>query len=191
MADPGELTSLLLRYQAGDTAAADELVPLVHEELHRLAQRALAKLPPGQTLQTTALLNEAWLRIEQSDGAEFANREHFLAVAAMAMRSIVVDRARKRAADRRGGSFKRIDLDHAVDLFEQSSGGIVALDAALEELALARPELARIVDLRFFAGMSHPEIARVLACPLRSVERHWSTARAWLFARLDAEEERA
>ena len=120
-------------------------------------------------------------------GADFANREHFLAVAAKAMRSIVVDRARRRATDRRGGNFHRIDLDHAVDLFEQGAHGLLALDAALEELAEARPELARIVDQRFFAGMTHPEIARVSGLSLRVVERQWSTARAWLFARLQPE----
>jgi len=187
MSGDGELTALLLRFQSGDEAAAEELAPLVHGELHRLARRALAKLPPGQTLQTTALLNEAWMRIERSDGAEFASREHFLAVAAKAMRSVVVDRARRRAADRRGGSYQRIELDEAVDLFEHSSQGLVELDLALEELADARPDLAQIVDLRFFAGMQYAEISRVLDRPTRSVERMWGTAKAWLFARLKSE----
>ena len=188
MARPGELTSLLLRFQAGDGAAADELVPLVHDELHRLARRALAKMPPGQTLQTTALLNEAWVKIEGSEGAEYAGREHFLAVAARAMRQIVVDRARSRSSERHGGTFRRVELDQAVDLFESSSQGVVALDAALEELAAARPELARIVELRFYAGMTHPEMARALDLSLRQVERQWATARAWLFARLNGGE---
>jgi len=179
-----ELTALLQRFQAGDAGAADELAPLVHAELHRLARRALSGLPPGQTLQTTALLNEAWLRLEQAEGEPLDGREHFLAVAARAMRSIVVDRARRRGAERRGGGLERIELDRALDLLERSSSDLVALDAALDELARARPELARVVELRFFAGMKHPEIARVLDWPLRRVERAWSTARAWLYARL-------
>ena len=188
MSEPGELTSLLLRYQDGDLAAGDQLVPLVYDELHRLARRAMAKVPSGQTLQATALLSEAWMRIGAGPGAEFANREHFLAVAAKAMRSIVVDRARRRAVERRENDSVRIELDQAVDMLERSSNDLVALDAEMEELALFKPELARIVELRFFASMTHPEIARVLGTPLRQVERQWGVARAWLFAKLSDSE---
>ncbi len=184
MSGPGELTDLLVRFQNGDVDAANELVPLVHEELHRLARRVMSRLPAGQTMQTTALLNEAWLRIERADGAPLDGREHFMAVAAKAMRSIVVDRARRRAAERHGGGFERVELDQVVDILEQSSNDLVALDAALDDLARAKPELARVVELRFFAGMKHPEIARVLELPLRNVERAWSSARAFLYARL-------
>ncbi len=184
MPGPGELTSLLLRYQGGDLAAGDELVPLVYDELHRLARRAMSKLPPGQTLQATALLSEAWVRVGAGPGAEFANREHFLAVSARAMRSIVVDRARRRAVERREGNHVPIELDQAVDALEHGALDLLALDEEMNELARVRPELARIVELRFFAGMTHLEIAQVLNLSLRQVERHWGTARAWLYARL-------
>lgn len=183
MRAPEELTALLRRYQEGDADAAERLVPLVHDELHRLAHGAMARLPPGQTLQTTALLNEAWLRIDRGS-AEFASRDHFLAVAAKAMRSILVDRARRRATERRDRGRELRDVDLAVDRLEGCSTDLVALDAALEELAAARPELAQVVVMRFFGGMKHPEIARVLGLPLRRVERQWAAARAWLFARI-------
>ncbi|MEM1450688.1 MAG: ECF-type sigma factor [Planctomycetota bacterium] len=183
-----DLTGLLLRFQQGDADAANELVPLVHQELHRLARRALSRLPAGQTLQTTALLNEAWMRIDRGPeggpGGEIHDREHFLAIAAKAMRAVVVDRARSRTAEKRGGAFRRIDLDEVVDMLEHGATDVVALDEALEELAAERPELARVVELRFFAGMKHPEIARVEGLPLRRVERSWQAARAWLFVRL-------
>ncbi|MEM9382308.1 MAG: ECF-type sigma factor [Planctomycetota bacterium] len=179
-----DLTELLLRYQQGDASAANELVPLVHQELHRLARRALSRLPAGQTLQTTALLNEAWMRLDPGAPGSIHDREHFLAVAAKAMRAVVVDRARSRGTEKRGGGFRRIDLDEVVDALEHGANDVVALDEALEELAAERPELARVVELRFFAGMKHPEIARVEGLPLRRVERNWQAARAWLFARL-------
>ena len=182
-----DFTVLLERYQQGDARAADRLVPLVHDELHRLAHRILSRSPPGRTLQTTDLLNEAWIRLDR--GREgYSGREHFLAVAARAMRSIVVDRARRRGAERRGGNAERVDLDLAVDVLEAAVPDLVELDAALEELARVRPTLARVVELRFFAGMSHPDIARVTGASLRTVERDWSTARAWLFARLEGAE---
>ncbi|MEM6672451.1 MAG: ECF-type sigma factor [Planctomycetota bacterium] len=191
MSSSPDVTELLLRYQEGDVGAADELVPLVHEELHRLARRALSRLPAGQTLQTTALLNEAWMRIAPGPSAEINGREHFLAVAAKAMRAVVVDRARSRGAEKRGGAFRRVDLDEVVDAFERGAADVVALDEALEELAAERPDLARVVELRFFAGMKHPEIARVEGIPLRRVERNWQAARAWLFARLSADDDQA
>ncbi|QDV08076.1 ECF sigma factor [Planctomycetes bacterium Poly30] len=198
MSFPPDVTLLLHRFQAGDTEAAEALVPLVHAELHRLAHRALARIPAGQTLQTTALLNEAWLKIERTRGLEmegpqgepeqtYASREHFLAVAASAMRSIVIDRARSRGAERHGGTHQRVDLDEVVDLMEARVSDLLGLDEALKELAEVRPELARVVDQRFFAGMKHPEIARVEGVPLRTVERNWRTARAWLQARLSPE----
>lgn len=183
MESADELNDLLLRYSQGDAEAGEILTPLVHAELHRLASSILRRAPANQTLQTTDLLHEAWIRLDRS-GGPISGREHFLAVAATAMRQILVDRARRRSADRRGGQFERIEMDAAVDLLESAGGDLLELDVALEELARSRPDLARVVEMRFFAGMKHPEIARVTQLPLRTVERDWATARAWLFARL-------
>lgn len=187
----GEATRLLRRLREGDERAADELVPLVYAELHRLARRAMADLPPGHTLQPTALLNEAWVRLTHGGGAGFEDREHFLAVASRAMRSVLVDRARRRGARKRGGGAERLELDRVVAVLEERSADLVALDEALEDLAQLDPELARIVEMRFFGGLKHPAVASVLGVSLRSVERGWSTARAWLHARLAPEEGRA
>lgn len=198
MSFPPDVTLLLQRFQAGDAQAAEALVPLVHGELHRLAHRALARIPAGQTLQTTALLHEAWLRIDRVRGTDasgttgekesgYASREHFLAVAASAMRSIVIDRARSRSAERHGGTHQRVDLDEVVDLMEARVSDLLGLDEALKELSKVRPELARVVEQRFFAGMKHPEIARVEGLSLRTVERNWRMARAWLHTRLSSE----
>lgn len=189
MSSSPDLTGLLQRFQEGDAEAANELVPLVHDELHRLARRALSRLPAGQTLQTTALLNEAWIRIRPGAAGSINGREHFLAIAAKAMRAVVVDHARSRGSEKRGGAYRRIDLDEVVDVLENGATDVIALDEALDELSSVRPDLARIVELRFFAGMKHPEIARVEGLPLRRVERNWQAARAWLFARLSVDEE--
>lgn len=189
MVGDGDLSELLRRFQAGEPGAADALAPIVHDELHRLARRALSRVPPGQTLQTTALLNEAWLRIRPNTSWPIEGREHFLAIAAKAMRAVVVDRARSRNAEKRGGGMVRVDLDQVVDVLEAGASDMIALDEALDELAAMRPELARVVELRFFAGMGHPEIARVEGVPLRRVERHWQAARGWLFARLSTSED--
>lgn len=195
MPSPSDVTALLRRFQSGDSSAADDLAPLIHDELHRLAHRALARLPAERTLQTTALLNEAWMRIarppgedlsvEEPSDTDYASREHFLAIAAKTMRSIVVDRARSRMAERHGGTHRRVNLDEVVDVLEARSTDLLGVDEALQELSRVRPELSRVVELRFFAGMNHPAIARVEGMSLRTVERHWRTARAWLQARLE------
>jgi len=185
MPDPADLPAILERLRRGDEAAREELLPFVYDELHRLAQRALARAPVAPTLQTTALLNEAWMRVGEGEGRDFEGREHFLAVAARAMRSVLVDHARRRASQKRGGGVQRLDLDEVVELMEARSEGLVALDDALNEFAEVDETMARIVELRFFGGMTHPEIARALGQSLRSVERSWSTARAWLYAQLD------
>ena len=187
MPDPARTAVLLKRMRDGDVDAAEELLPVVYQELHRLAERALGRQNPGHTLQTTALLNEAWIRLVEAEGGDWKSRNHFLAVAAKAMRSVLVDHARRRGAEKRGAGRARVELDEALDLLEQRSSDLLALDEALEELATMDESLARIVELRFFGGLKHPEIAELLNSSLRSVERGWSAARAWLYTRLAEE----
>lgn len=170
---------------APDSSDADPRSDLVYAELRRLARRAMSRQAPGHTLQTTALLHEAWLRLEKV-GARWESEEHFLAVAARAMRSVLVDHARRRSADKRGGGRQRVDLDDLVDVLQQRSADLLALDEALAELARLDEELGRIVELRFFGGLKHPAIADLLGVSLRRVERGWSTARSWLYTRLSS-----
>ncbi|MCP3916467.1 MAG: sigma-70 family RNA polymerase sigma factor [bacterium] len=183
-----DTVSLLRRIDEGDADAAQELLPIVYGELRRLASRAMAKQGPGHTLQTTALLNEAWLRLVDRSGKSWENRDHFLAVAATAMRSVLVDHARRRGSGKRAVG-ARVDLDDAVAAFEHRSTDLLALDVALDELAARDAQLARIVEMRFFGGLKHSELARVLDLPLRTVERRWKAARSWLFSRLAPENE--
>ena len=180
MARPGEATRILSRLRAGEAGAAEELAEIVYEELHRIASGAMARARPDHTLQPTALLNEAWLRLIGLE-VDWESRAHFLGVASRAMRSVLVDHARARAADKRGGNLERVELDEAFALFEQRSGDLLELEAALERLTNLDPDLARIVELRFFGGLSHPEVARVTGGSLRGVERGWRTARDWLY----------
>lgn len=180
-------TRLLRLLQSGNADAGDELLPMVYGELQHLASRALAR-GQGHTLQTTDLMNEAWLRLVQHSGSEWEGREHFLAVAARAMRSVLVDRARKRGTIKRGGAPRaELDLDMVVDGLEARSDHLVRVDEALETLQRAAPELARIVEMRFFGGMSHGDIARALDVSLSTVERGWRSARAWLYAHLQGD----
>lgn len=168
---------------APDPSDADPRSDLVYAELRRLARRAMSRQGPGHTLQTTALLHEAWLRLEKLD-ARWESKDHFLAVAARAMRSVLVDHARRRGAEKRGGGRQRVDLDDVVDGLQQRSADLLALDEALAELTRLDEELARIVEMRFFGGLKHPAIADLLGVSLRRVERGWSTARSWLYTRL-------
>jgi RNA polymerase sigma-70 factor (ECF subfamily) len=191
--DPGEATRILRRLREGDAAAAEELAPLVYDELHRLARNALGRARPGHTLQPTALVNEAWMRLVGLE-TEWAGRSHFIGVAAKAMRSVLVDHARARSADKRGGAHARLELDEGFVLFEERAVDVLALEQALEELSVMDPFLAQIIELRFFGGLNQPEVAEHCGTPLRTVERGWQTARAWMFQRvttiLDEEERR-
>jgi len=184
-ADPREVTALLRRLRDGDGEAADELLPLVHTELHRLARRAMAGRRPDHTLQPTALLNEAWIRIA-GDSSEVRGREHFLALAATVMRSVLVDHERRRRAQKRGGGAERVELDGLLLECQTRSLDLLALDEALDELARADPHLTEIVELRFFGGLDHGSIADLLGSSLRTVERDWAAARDWLRQRLAA-----
>jgi len=183
----GARTTLLLgRIESGDRAAGEELLGLVYGELRDLARTYMANERAGHTLEPTALVHEAWLRLmgAEAPGPGWADRAHFVGVAALAMRRVLVDHARRRAAEKRGGAARREPLDLLVETFESRGADLVALGEALERLEALDPELARIVERRFFAGATNAEVALDLGVSERTVERGWSTARAWLRAEL-------
>ena len=181
-----EVTILLTAASHGDPNAAGQLLPLVYEELRRLAAQRLAAEAPGQTLQPTALVHEAYLRLTGSDGDEqsWANRGHFFAAAAEAMRRLIVENARRKGRQKHGGDWQRISLDAVESLDQSPSEDLVALDEALVRLTAQDPIKAEVVKLRFFAGFTMPEIARALNLSLATVERHWTFSRTWLYAEL-------
>jgi RNA polymerase sigma factor (TIGR02999 family) len=176
---------------SGDRGAAEQLLPVLYGELHSLAERMMRDQRPGHTLQPTALINEAWLKlIGVGEGAAYANRAHFAGVAARAMRSVLVDHARRRQADKRGGSMERVALDDVVDLFAERAPDLLALDEALERLTKMDEQLGRLVELRFFAGLSVEETAEILEISTPTVTRGWRVARMWLRRELDGEDAR-
>lgn len=178
-----DVTGLLRRVEAGDPAAQNELWQFLYRELHAHAARAMRAQRPDHTLQPTALVNEVWLRIEGSLGG-LHGREHFLATVSRAMRQVLVDAARKSKAHKRTPSGKRTPLEELVVEFEERSIDLEALDRALKTLAQADPEMARVVELRFFAGADMEEVARVVGMSKRTLERRWTATRAWLGAQL-------
>lgn len=179
--DPRNVTRLLDRLEAGDPAAVDQLFPLVYDDLRRLAAAAMARESPGHTLQPTALVNEAWVKLARGTPRGVAGREHFLAVAARAMRQVLVDHARRRAAERRGGGRVQVtlgDLGGAAEAVDADE--LIALDQALDDLEDVEPRLREVVEYRYFAGLTDGEIAGVLGVTRRTVLRDWTKARAWL-----------
>jgi RNA polymerase sigma factor (TIGR02999 family) len=179
-----DLTRLLDAAATGDPRAAAELLPLVYEELRKLAAVRLASENPGQTLQPTALVHEAYLRLVGGpQPQEWSGRGHFFAAAAEAMRRILLNRARDKQRLKRGGGRKQLDLDQ-IDVAEDSDEQLLALDEALVELAIEDPGAAQLVKLRFFTGLTVGESAAALGLSLRTAERQWAYARAWLYARL-------
>jgi RNA polymerase sigma factor (TIGR02999 family) len=167
--------------QQGDPRAAEELLPLVYDELRRLAAHKMAQEVPGQTLQPTALVHEAWLRLSQQADARWQNREQFYAVAAEVMRRILVDRARRRQARKHGGQLERVDLD-AVELpGPGDDDAVVRVHEALELLAAEDPQKAEVVKLRFFVGLENSEVAALLGVSEKTVQRHWAFAKVWLY----------
>jgi RNA polymerase sigma factor (TIGR02999 family) len=180
-----EVTHLLSAIHAGDPHAADRLLPLVYAELRRLAAGKLAHERPGQTLQPTALVHEAYLRLVDVEQAQHWNgRGHFFAAAAEAMRRILVEQARRKRRLRHGGGRQRIDLDRAEPSAEGPDEELLALDEALGRLAAEEPAAAAVVKLRYFAGLTAEETAEALGVSVRTVNRHWAFARAWLYQRL-------
>ena len=181
-----DVTQILQQIESGDPSAAEQLLPLVYEELRKLAAAKLAQEKPGQTLQATALVNEAYLRLVGSEDPGWSGRGHFYAAAAEAMRRILVERGRQRGRLKHGGGRKREALDH-VDLgAEDDVTDILALDEALRELEAADPRAAQIVMLRYFAGLTAEDTAKALDLGERTVRRTWSTARLWLYDRMSA-----
>ena len=176
---PEPVSELLAKWRAGDEESLRRLVPLVYSELRRLAHHQLRKERPGHTLQTTALVHEAYLCLTKQEPKAFENRAHFFAVCAQLMRQILVAYARRRNAAKRDGGYK-FTLDRALALAESRSVDLVALDDALNELAELDPQQSRIVELKFFGGLSIDEISLVLGISPATVKRHWTTARIWL-----------
>jgi RNA polymerase sigma factor (TIGR02999 family) len=187
-----EVTRILTAIERGDPGAAGELLPLVYEELRRLAAQRLARESPGQTLQATALVHEAYLRLVGNAPAQpWNSRGHFFAAAAAAMRRILVESARRKKRVRHGGGRQRIDLDEGCAVLAQPSDDLLALDEALTRLAARDPVRAELVQLRFFAGLTTPEAAQALGISLATAERYWAFARVWLYAELTGEGEPA
>jgi RNA polymerase sigma factor (TIGR02999 family) len=176
-----DVTRILDRVQQGEAKAAEELLPLVYEELRKLATHKLAGEAPGQTLQPTALVHEAWLKLAGSGREQFAGRSHFLAAAAEAMRRILIDRARFRQRPCHGGGQQRVALDGIELAAPQSEERLLEVDEAIDRLAAEDPVRASVVKLRFFVGLSDRETAEALGLSERTVERHWAYAKAWLF----------
>jgi RNA polymerase sigma-70 factor (ECF subfamily) len=181
MADLREdVTVVLEQMRKGDKGAADKLLPLVYDEFRALARHYLAQERANHTLQPTALVHEAYMKLVDQTRVDWQGRSHFFAVAAQAMRRILVDHARSRQRDKRGGGRARVVLDEAVALSPQKDEDVLALDEALERLAMLDPRQAKVVELRFFGGLSVDEVAEALSVSKRTVEGDWTFARAWL-----------
>src|SRR5262245_25485522 len=183
-----EVTQLLGDWSGGDERALEKLIPLVQPELHRLAHHYMSREAAGQTLQTTALLNEAYLRLVDDPTRTWQNRSHFVAVAAQLMRRIMVDRARERRALKRGGGALKVSLDDVALVSERQSEELLALDEALEKLAVLDPRKSQIVELRYFGGLTVEETAAFLKMSDRTVKREWRMAKMWLYRSLSGEE---
>jgi RNA polymerase sigma factor (TIGR02999 family) len=180
-----DVTQILSEIEHGDPAAAERLLPLVYDELRKLAAAKLANEKPGQTLQATALVHEAYLRLVGGERTQqWDNRWHFFAAAAEAMRRITINRARDKKRIKRGGNFQRINLEQAEIALDSDGDDVIALDEALSELQRQDKVAAQVVKLRFFAGLKQREVAAALGLSLRTVERQWAFAQAWLYDRL-------
>ena len=179
-----DVTQLLNSIDQGDPKAAEELLPMVYEELRKLAAARMAQQPGGQTLQATALVHEAWLRLVDGPNRPYASRRHFFSAAAQAMRHLLIERARRKLRERHGGDLQRVDVDDVEIAAPADDETLLQINTALEELALLAPEKAEVVKLRFFVGLDEKEIAELLNLSPRTVERYWSYAKAWLFERI-------
>ena len=183
--DASNVTQILNAIQRGDLKAADELLPIVYGELRRLAAQKLSQEKPGQTLQATALVHEAYIRLVGSQDPGWDNRGHFFGAAAEAMRRILVERARRKKRLRHGGARERVDLDVAELTVDGPSEDLLALDDALEKLADEDPLDGEVVKLRYFAGLTNDQVAKALGMSPRTARRRWSYARAWLLKEME------
>jgi RNA polymerase sigma factor (TIGR02999 family) len=183
---PTQVTSLLLDWGRGNAAALERLVPLVYDELRRVARAHLRREPPGQTLQTTALVHEVYLRLVDLKEMTLLNRTHFFAVAARLMRQILVDRARRKRAGKRGGGIAAVSLVDPPAGAEPGCVDVLALDEALDNLRAFDPRQCDVVELRFFAGLTVEEVAEALEISRATAEREWAMAKAWLYERLSS-----
>jgi len=184
-----DVTRILESIERGDPHASEQLLPLVYDELRKLAAALMAREAPGQTLQATALVHEAYLRLVGGEsGRPWDGRGHFFAAAAEAMRRILVENARRKQGPRRGGGRLRLDLPDVGESTQVSPEDLLALDEALTRLAAVAPQKAELVKLRFFAGMTIPQAAAVLGISHATAERHWTYARVWLYSDLHGEE---
>jgi RNA polymerase sigma factor (TIGR02999 family) len=184
-----DVTRILGAIEQGDPKAAGQLLPLVYEELRKLAASKMAREAPGQTLQPTALVHEAWLKLAGNEEAQFANRAHFFAAAAEAMRRILVDIARRKAAQRHGGGQAHLDIQEVEIAAPVDGGQLLAVNEALDKLAALDKPKADLVKLRYFIGMSIEEAATVLGISEATAKRWWAFARAWLYAEIRPDEE--
>lgn len=180
-----DLTHILEEWQSGDSSALDRLLPVVYEQLRQIAERHLRRERGDHTLQPTALVHEAFLKLI-GQRVSWQNRAHFFAVSAEIMRRILVDHARKKQADKRGGSAPTISLDERIDWSDERDVNLVALDDALQELATVDPQQSKVVELRFFGGLSVEETAEVMNISTSTVKREWRMARAWLLSELES-----
>jgi RNA polymerase sigma factor (TIGR02999 family) len=179
-----QITQMLMDWGNGDQAALEKLTPLVYGELHRLARRYMGRERPGHTLQTSALVNEAYIRLIDWKNIQWQNRAHFFAVSAQLMRRILVDFARSRNYAKRGGAVRNVSLDEAMVVSREKGADLVALDDALDSLARLNERQSRVVELRFFGGLELDEIAEVMKVSVGTVRRDWTLARVWLHREL-------
>jgi RNA polymerase sigma factor (TIGR02999 family) len=183
-----DVTQILSQIEQGDPAAAKELLPLVYDELRKLAASRMAQENPGQTLQATALVHEAYLRLVHDEARTWDSRGHFFAAAAEAMRRILINRARDKGRIKRGGDLQQVDLDKIDIAAEAPADDLLAVDEAMERLTQENPRCAEIVKLRFYAGLTIEDAAAVLGISSRTAKRQWAYARAWLFDALRPDE---
>jgi RNA polymerase sigma factor (TIGR02999 family) len=180
-----EITELLLNWRNGDQEALHKLIPLVHHELHRLARHYMRRENPGHTLQTTAVVNEAYCKLVDQKNVRWENRAHFFCIAAKLMRRILVDHARRRHRAKRGGGFQKISFEESGVMTETRIAELISLDDALNRLAAFDPQKSRVVEMKFFGGLSTEEIAEVEQVSPRTIQREWLKAKAWLHHAMD------
>jgi RNA polymerase sigma-70 factor (ECF subfamily) len=178
--DKAPVTELLQQWSGGDRRALDQLLPIIHSDLRDLARRRLRALPPGSSMQATALVNEVYLRLVDARGINLRDRAHFFAISATLMRQVIIDAARSRGRKKRGGGWQRISLDDSEIPSADSDENLLALDDAMERLAVADKRKAQVVEMRFFGGMTNGEIAEYVGVSVDTIKRDWTFARLWL-----------